>query len=173
MFSLLVTIAGDPPLYSGVLAAGIVPGSAVLHFEVELLALQKGVPPGFLFVWLVESPADLFQALDVNKDNVVPLDEVRSLINPQSNQLGLLPFGRWIRMGLGIRVGGDSASYGIHMQSDTTRQEILRAADHAESLHTVRYCEEHFLLTIAINAMVIFEGIHFARVNGNPPCLSY
>ncbi|XP_048870790.1 peptidyl-prolyl cis-trans isomerase FKBP10 isoform X1 [Brienomyrus brachyistius] len=69
-----------PHLGHGEKGAGIVPGSAVLHFEVELLTLQKGVPPGFLFVWLVESPADLFQALDVNKDDVVPLEEFSAFI---------------------------------------------------------------------------------------------
>lgn len=36
--------------------AGGVPGSAVLLFELELVDLQKGVPEGFMFVWLDDGP---------------------------------------------------------------------------------------------------------------------
>jgi len=53
-----------------------VPGSAVLVFDIELVSFEKGVPPGYLFVWLEESPSDLFDALDVNKNAVVPQEEV-------------------------------------------------------------------------------------------------
>uniref|UniRef100_A0A8C2WJK3 peptidylprolyl isomerase n=1 Tax=Cyclopterus lumpus TaxID=8103 RepID=A0A8C2WJK3_CYCLU len=41
---------------------------AVLVFDIELVSFEKGVPPGYLFVWLEESPTDLFDALDVNKN---------------------------------------------------------------------------------------------------------
>ena len=50
----------------------------MLRFEVELVSIQKGVPEGYLFVWLKDSPAELFQALDMNQDKEVPLEEVRS-----------------------------------------------------------------------------------------------
>lgn len=53
------------------------PSSAVLVFDIELVRLEKGVPPGYLFVWLQDSPANLFEALDVNKNNEVPQEEVR------------------------------------------------------------------------------------------------
>lgn len=57
-------------------AATGVPGSAVLVFDVELVSFEKGVPPGYLFVWLEESPADLFTALDINNNAAVPEEEV-------------------------------------------------------------------------------------------------
>jgi len=53
-----------------------VPGSAVLVFELELVNLEKGVPPGYLFVWLGDSPAELFDSLDMNKNKEVPEEEV-------------------------------------------------------------------------------------------------
>uniref|UniRef100_A0A671XLP0 peptidylprolyl isomerase n=1 Tax=Sparus aurata TaxID=8175 RepID=A0A671XLP0_SPAAU len=55
--------------------AGGVPGSAVLFFELELVELQKGVPEGYMFVWLGDSPNPLFPAMDLNGDNEVPLEE--------------------------------------------------------------------------------------------------
>lgn len=56
--------------------AGGVPRSAVLFFELELVELQKGVPEGYMFVWLGDSPDPLFPAMDLNGDKEVPLDEV-------------------------------------------------------------------------------------------------
>lgn len=53
-----------------------VPSSAVLVFDIELVSFEKGVPPGYLFVWLQDSPADLFEALDTNKNKEVPQEEV-------------------------------------------------------------------------------------------------
>lgn len=60
------------------LSATGVPGSAVLVFELELVNLEKGVPPGYLFVWLGDSPAELFDSLDINKNKEVPQEEVSS-----------------------------------------------------------------------------------------------
>lgn len=59
-------------------SAGEVPRSAVLFFELELVDLQKGVPEGYVFVWLEDDPDPLFPAMDLNGDKVVPLEEVRS-----------------------------------------------------------------------------------------------
>lgn len=59
-----------------VCAAGGVPGSAVLFFQLELVELQKGVPEGFMFVWLGDGPEPLFPAMDLDGDKVVPLEEV-------------------------------------------------------------------------------------------------
>lgn len=58
------------------LSATGVPSSAVLVFDIELVSFEKGVPPGYLFVWLEDSPADLFEAIDVNKNKEVPEEEV-------------------------------------------------------------------------------------------------
>uniref|UniRef100_A0A1A8J1J6 peptidylprolyl isomerase n=1 Tax=Nothobranchius kuhntae TaxID=321403 RepID=A0A1A8J1J6_NOTKU len=63
-------------------AAGV-PGSAVLLFELELMELQKGVPEGFMFVWLGDIPDPLFNALDLNGDKEVPLGEFSEFIRLQ------------------------------------------------------------------------------------------
>ncbi|KAJ8414348.1 hypothetical protein AAFF_G00052180 [Aldrovandia affinis] len=72
-----------PHLGHGENGASGVPGSAVLHFELELVEIQKGVPEGYLFVWMEESPKELFQALDMNKDKEVPLEEFSEFIKIQ------------------------------------------------------------------------------------------
>jgi FK506-binding protein 9/10 len=48
----------------------------VLHFELELMDLQKGVPEGYLFVWVEDAPLELFQAMDINQNGEVPIEEV-------------------------------------------------------------------------------------------------
>lgn len=48
----------------------------MLLFQLELVELQKGVPEGFLFVWLGDGPDPLFPAMDLDGDGRVPLDEV-------------------------------------------------------------------------------------------------
>ncbi|XP_039975669.1 peptidyl-prolyl cis-trans isomerase FKBP10 [Xiphias gladius] len=60
--------------------AGGVPRSAVLFFELLLVELQKGVPEGYMFVWLGDSPDPLFPAMDLNGDKEVPLEEFSSFI---------------------------------------------------------------------------------------------
>uniref|UniRef100_A0A672S8I3 peptidylprolyl isomerase n=1 Tax=Sinocyclocheilus grahami TaxID=75366 RepID=A0A672S8I3_SINGR len=65
-----------PVLCSLVFLAGIVQGSAVIRFKLQLVSLQNGVPEGYLFIWLEESPVQLFEALDSNQDQQVPLEEV-------------------------------------------------------------------------------------------------
>lgn len=57
--------------------AGGVPKSAVLFFELELVELQKGVPEGYMFVWVGDGPDPLFPAMDLDGDKQVPLEEVR------------------------------------------------------------------------------------------------
>ena len=49
----------------------------MLFFELELVELQKGVPEGYMFVWLGNGPDPLFPAMDLNGDKEVPLEEVR------------------------------------------------------------------------------------------------
>ncbi|XP_042360875.1 peptidyl-prolyl cis-trans isomerase FKBP10-like isoform X2 [Plectropomus leopardus] len=60
--------------------AGGVPRSAVLFFELELVELQKGVPEGYMFVWLGDGPDNLFPAMDLNGDKEVPLEEFSAFI---------------------------------------------------------------------------------------------
>uniref|UniRef100_A0A8C1IND8 peptidylprolyl isomerase n=1 Tax=Cyprinus carpio TaxID=7962 RepID=A0A8C1IND8_CYPCA len=77
------TVIVPPHLGHGEKGAGIVPGSAVLRFELDLVSLQKGVPEGYLFIWLEESPVQLFEALDSNQDQQVPLEEFSQFIKQQ------------------------------------------------------------------------------------------
>ncbi|KAM6913849.1 peptidyl-prolyl cis-trans isomerase FKBP10-like [Lycodopsis pacificus] len=60
--------------------AGEVPRSAVLFFELELVELKKGVPEGYMFVWLGDGPDPLFPAMDLNGDKEVPLEEFSAFI---------------------------------------------------------------------------------------------
>ncbi|KAM9772881.1 peptidyl-prolyl cis-trans isomerase FKBP10-like [Syngnathus typhle] len=75
-----------PHLGHGEKGATGVPGSAVLVFEIEMVVVQKGVPPGYLFVWLQDTPEDLFQAMDVNKDAAVPQEEFAEFIKLQVSE---------------------------------------------------------------------------------------
>ncbi|XP_034425944.1 peptidyl-prolyl cis-trans isomerase FKBP10 isoform X2 [Hippoglossus hippoglossus] len=72
-----------PHLGHGEKGATGVPGSAVLVFEIELVSFEKGVPPGYLFVWLAHTPANLFEALDANKNEEVPQEEFGEFIKLQ------------------------------------------------------------------------------------------
>ncbi|KAL3051518.1 peptidyl-prolyl cis-trans isomerase FKBP10 [Trematomus bernacchii] len=76
-------ITVPPHLGHGEKGATGVPSSAVLVFDVELVSFEKGVPPGYLFVWIEESPADLFEALDINKNKEVPQEEFGEFIKLQ------------------------------------------------------------------------------------------
>lgn len=72
-----------PHLAHGTNGGSGVPSSAVLLFELELLELQRGVPDGFLFIWLQDSPEPLFPAMDINNDHMVPLEEFITFIKLQ------------------------------------------------------------------------------------------
>ncbi|KAL4657767.1 peptidyl-prolyl cis-trans isomerase FKBP10-like [Arapaima gigas] len=72
-----------PHLGHGEKGVDNVPGSAVLRFELEVTRIQKGVPDGYLFVWLGDSPEPLYQAMDLNKDEEVPLEEFSEFIKMQ------------------------------------------------------------------------------------------
>lgn len=75
-----------PHLGHGENGAKGVPSSAVLHFELELLDLKKGVPDGYMFVWLGDSPDPLFPAMDLNGDKEVPLEEFSEFIKLQEKE---------------------------------------------------------------------------------------
>ncbi|XP_069004740.1 peptidyl-prolyl cis-trans isomerase FKBP10-like isoform X2 [Embiotoca jacksoni] len=73
-----------PPHFGhGENGAGAVPQSAVLFFQLELVELRKGVPEGFMFVWLGDGPKHLFSAMDLNGDKIVPLEEFSTFITLQ------------------------------------------------------------------------------------------
>ncbi|TMS22273.1 Peptidyl-prolyl cis-trans isomerase FKBP10 [Larimichthys crocea] len=76
-------ITVPPHLGHGEKGATGVPGSAVLVFDIEMMSFEKGVPPGYLFVWIQDSPANLFEALDVNKNEEVPQEEFGEFIKLQ------------------------------------------------------------------------------------------
>ncbi|CAL8314335.1 unnamed protein product [Arctogadus glacialis] len=76
-----------PHLGHGENGASGVPKSAVLFFELELLSLSKGVPDGYMFVWLGDSPEPLFPAMDLNGDHEVPLEEFSAFIMIQVSEL--------------------------------------------------------------------------------------
>ncbi|KAM9716912.1 peptidyl-prolyl cis-trans isomerase FKBP9 [Menidia menidia] len=77
----LITV---PPHFGhGEKGATGVPSSAVLVFDIELDSFEKGVPQGYLFVWLEDTPADLFEALDMNKNGEVPQEEFAEFIKQQ------------------------------------------------------------------------------------------
>ncbi|XP_041672458.1 peptidyl-prolyl cis-trans isomerase FKBP10 [Cheilinus undulatus] len=77
----LVTV--PPHLAHGEKGATGVPSSAVLVFDIELMSYEKGVPPGYLFVWLQDTPADLFEALDLDKNKEVAQEEFGEFIKLQ------------------------------------------------------------------------------------------
>ncbi|XP_055360662.1 peptidyl-prolyl cis-trans isomerase FKBP10 isoform X2 [Betta splendens] len=72
-----------PHLGHGERGASGVPSSAVLVFDIELVSFEKGVPPGYLFVWLGDTPADLFESLDVDKNKEVTQEEFGEFIKLQ------------------------------------------------------------------------------------------
>ncbi|XP_072311762.1 peptidyl-prolyl cis-trans isomerase FKBP10 [Eucyclogobius newberryi] len=75
-----------PHLGHGEKGAEGVPGSAVLVFEVELMSFEKGVPTGYLFVWLGEAPGNLYEILDLNKDGKVLEEEFGEFIKLQVSE---------------------------------------------------------------------------------------
>lgn len=72
-----------PHLGHGEKGATGVPGSAVLRFELELVSLEKGLPDGYLFMWVKESPPELYEAMDMNKNQEVPVEEFGEFIKLQ------------------------------------------------------------------------------------------
>ncbi|CAL9699660.1 unnamed protein product [Knipowitschia caucasica] len=80
----IITI--PPHLAHGEKGASGVPSSAVLVFEVQMMSFEKGVPSGYMFVWLGEAPSNLFQTLDTNQDKKVLLDEFGDFIKLQVSE---------------------------------------------------------------------------------------
>lgn len=58
-------------------AAGEVPGSAVLVFDVELINVEEGLPEGYMFIWNEDVSSDLFSEMDKDANKLVEPSEVR------------------------------------------------------------------------------------------------
>lgn len=58
-------------------AAGEVPGSAVLVFDVELINVEEGLPEGYMFIWNQDVSPDLFSEMDKDDNKLVEPSEVR------------------------------------------------------------------------------------------------
>ncbi|CAH2302598.1 peptidyl-prolyl cis-trans isomerase FKBP10 [Pelobates cultripes] len=80
------TVRVPPHLAHGESGARGVPSSAVLHFELELLHLEEGVPEGYLFIWLEDTPDNLFEAMDLDKNEEVPLEEFSTFLKTQASE---------------------------------------------------------------------------------------
>uniref|UniRef100_H2ZWG1 peptidylprolyl isomerase n=1 Tax=Latimeria chalumnae TaxID=7897 RepID=H2ZWG1_LATCH len=72
-----------PHLGHGEKGARGVPGSAVLVFELELVHVEESLPEGYMFVWDADAPANLYEAMDLNKDGEIPLEEFSTFIKTQ------------------------------------------------------------------------------------------
>ncbi|KAG8446685.1 hypothetical protein GDO86_014224 [Hymenochirus boettgeri] len=63
-----------------------VPPSAVMKFELELLHMEEGVPEGYLFIWLQDTPENLFEIMDLDKNEEVPLEEFSTFLKAQVSE---------------------------------------------------------------------------------------
>ncbi|XP_069810023.1 peptidyl-prolyl cis-trans isomerase FKBP10 [Dendropsophus ebraccatus] len=77
------TVIVPPHLAHGESGARDVPASAVLKFDIELVHREEGVPEGYLFIWLQDTPDNLFEEMDLDKNGEVPLEEFTSFLNAQ------------------------------------------------------------------------------------------
>ncbi|KAG9470466.1 peptidyl-prolyl cis-trans isomerase FKBP10 isoform X2 [Eleutherodactylus coqui] len=80
------TILVPPHLGHGESGAREVPGSAVLKFDIELLHREEGVPDGYLFIWTGDTPENLFEAMDLDKNGEVPLEEFSTFLKIQVDE---------------------------------------------------------------------------------------
>uniref|UniRef100_A0A8C5QF81 peptidylprolyl isomerase n=1 Tax=Leptobrachium leishanense TaxID=445787 RepID=A0A8C5QF81_9ANUR len=80
------TVHVPPHLAHGQSGARGVPPSAVLRFDLELTHLEDGVPEGYLFIWLEDTPENLFEAMDLDKNLEVPLEEFSTFLKTQASE---------------------------------------------------------------------------------------
>lgn len=72
-----------PHLGHGESGARGIPPSAVMKFDLELLDREDGIPEGYLFIWLAETPDNLFEIMDLDKNGEVPLEEFSKFLKSQ------------------------------------------------------------------------------------------
>ncbi|XP_073464003.1 peptidyl-prolyl cis-trans isomerase FKBP10 [Aquarana catesbeiana] len=72
-----------PHLGHGESGARGIPPSAVMRFDVELFHREEGVPEGYLFIWLGDTPDNLFEIMDLDKNSEVPLEEFSAFLQAQ------------------------------------------------------------------------------------------
>ncbi|XP_048849046.1 peptidyl-prolyl cis-trans isomerase FKBP9 [Brienomyrus brachyistius] len=65
---------------------GEVPGSAVLLYDIEMMAMEEGLPEGYMFVWNSEVSPDLFGEMDRNQDGHVDSPEFTDYIIRQVHE---------------------------------------------------------------------------------------
>ncbi|XP_077316066.1 peptidyl-prolyl cis-trans isomerase FKBP10 [Lithobates pipiens] len=72
-----------PHLGHGESGARGIPPSAVMRFDVELFHREEGIPEGYLFIWLGDTPENLFEIMDLDKNGEVPLEEFSTFLQAQ------------------------------------------------------------------------------------------
>ncbi|KAG8566435.1 hypothetical protein GDO81_013251 [Engystomops pustulosus] len=77
------TVIVPPHLGHGESGARDVPASAVMKFDIELVHREEGVPEGYLFIWLDDTPENLFEVMDLDKNGEVPLEEFSTFLKAQ------------------------------------------------------------------------------------------
>ncbi|KAM9296861.1 peptidyl-prolyl cis-trans isomerase FKBP10 [Gastrophryne carolinensis] len=77
------TVIVPPHLGHGQSGGRGIPPSAVIKFEIELLHREEGIPEGYLFVWLGDTPGNLFEEMDLDKNGEVPLEEFSTYLKSQ------------------------------------------------------------------------------------------
>ncbi|XP_056403943.1 peptidyl-prolyl cis-trans isomerase FKBP10 isoform X2 [Hyla sarda] len=80
------TVIVPPHLGHGESGARGVPASAVIKFDIELVHREEGVPDGYLFIWLADTPDNLFEEMDMDKNGEVPLEEFSTFLKTQVEQ---------------------------------------------------------------------------------------
>ncbi|NP_001082008.1 FKBP prolyl isomerase 10 L homeolog precursor [Xenopus laevis] len=80
------TVLVPPHLAHGESGARGVPPSAVLKFDLELLHIEEGIPDGYLFIWLQDTPENLFEIMDLDKNGEVPEEEFSDFLKAQVSE---------------------------------------------------------------------------------------
>ncbi|XP_053554819.1 peptidyl-prolyl cis-trans isomerase FKBP10 [Bombina bombina] len=80
------TIFVPPHLGHGESGARDVPSSAVIRFDLELIHVEEGVPEGYLFIWLGDTPENLFETMDLDKNGEVPAEEFSTFLKAQVDE---------------------------------------------------------------------------------------
>ncbi|XP_072270860.1 peptidyl-prolyl cis-trans isomerase FKBP10 [Pyxicephalus adspersus] len=80
------TVIVPPHLGHGESGSRGIPPSAVMKFDIELFHREEGIPEGYLFIWLEDTPDNLFEIMDLDKNGEVPLEEFSTFLKNQVEQ---------------------------------------------------------------------------------------